>query len=105
MEIAYDIRKCYENVPHHGLAIRAKSAGYPTRNLRVSMASYRWLRTLKRDRLVSHPLYAVDLAIIAGNAFATYELKAYMLDAIRAYSSRFVNVTLGIKSTISAYWW
>ncbi len=95
-EIAYDIKKCYEHVPHVALARKACAAGYPARLLRVSIASYRWPRTISRGRLVTAPLYAQAHGIVAGNSFATSELKAYMVAALDAWTRRHAAVSLGV---------
>ena len=75
-EVLYDVRKCFENVNFSTLRRNAAAVGYPEVLLRVSLHSYRWQRTICDGVLAVRPLRATRQAIVAGSAFATFELKA-----------------------------
>ena len=75
-EVLYDVRKCFENVNFSTLRRNAAAVGYPEVLLRVSLHSYRWQRTICDGVLAVLPLRATRQAIVAGSAFATFELKA-----------------------------
>jgi hypothetical protein len=69
IEVLWDLRKCYEHVQHELVLQEAKSRGYPTTLLRVSLSSYRWTM----GTIVGRGVVA-DRGIIAGSSHATFEI-------------------------------
>jgi len=84
LELNWDIQKCFEHVQRPKLIEVAMQLGFPAHILRLSLASYAWPRRLRGYQgLVTDPIYATR-GIVAGSAFACYELIAYMYAATRA---------------------
>ena len=92
----WDLRKCFELVQHGRLVQEAYHAGYPMDLLRVSMASYSWPRTLLTDSGVAAPALCPTRGIVAGSAFATYELTAYLIAAMRALVGEFPQASISL---------
>jgi len=84
LELNWDIQKCFEHVQRPKLIEVATQLGFPAHILRISLASYAWPRRLRGYQgLVTDPIHATR-GIVAGSAFACYELIAYMYAATRA---------------------
>ena len=94
--ILWDLSKCYENVSHSLLWRTGVDFGYPLALLRMSIRSYRAPRLLSVDSLVSQPMRA-SRSIVAGSAFATFELKLYMLPIVKRFCDNYVNIGINIQ--------
>ena len=88
IEAMWDLRMCFEHVQHKRLVQEAYAAGYPMDLLRVSMVSYTWPRTILTDAGVAAPALSPSRGIVAVSAFATFELTAYLIAAMRALVGR-----------------
>ena len=83
IELNWDIKKCFENVSREILCQRASATGYPPHILRLSLASYSWGRRLRGlGGIVTNDIYS-NRGIVAGSAFAIFELAVYMLKDTR----------------------
>ena len=74
IEAMWDLRKCFEHVQHQRLAQEAERWGFPLDVLRFSVLSYTWGRTLVQDSGVVAPQLYPRRGIVAGSAFAPFEL-------------------------------
>ena len=84
LELNWDISKCFEHVQREQLMHLASELGYPRTALRLSLASYAWPRRLRGTAgMVTKPICS-SRGIVAGSAFACYELIAYMYAATRS---------------------
>ena len=93
--ILWDILKCYEKVDHHLLVRAARRHCYPMGILRLSIASCRAPRRIVYKGLTSELLHA-QCGILAGNCFATSELRLALLDAVNLFLSKQTRVKLNI---------
>eukprot|EP00974_Lingulodinium_polyedra_P125703 11195500-Lingulodinium_polyedra.AAC.1 len=57
------------------LAPSALATRYPCAELRCAIAMYRFPRFITDGTLAIDPVVTVDRAVVAGSAYATYELK------------------------------
>ena len=76
-----DLVKAFETVPHHILVRFAIARGYPVVLLRLSLASYRLVRSVGVDGVYSRCIVATR-GITAGAGFATVELEVLLFDTI-----------------------
>ena len=79
--VLVDLVKAFEAVPHHKVAEAASRRGYPPWVLRLSLDSYRMLRTVMVDGACSRTVLAAQ-GLTAGSGFATEELCVLMLDVM-----------------------
>ena len=83
MELNWDISKCFEHVQKEQLNYLAVALGYPLTVLHLSLANYAWLRRLRGTVGMVTQQIGASRGIVAGLAFACYELIAYMYAATR----------------------
>ena len=83
VEVMWDLRKCFEHVPHDQLLRQASKQRYPMDLLRVSIHSYRWPRSIVSDYNIVAEAIHPSRGIVAGSAFATVELAVYLIEALR----------------------
>ena len=76
-----DLVKAFERVPHRRVVEAARKHGYNLWLLRLSLASYRLLRAVGVDGAYSQLLLATR-GITAGSGFATFELRALLMDVV-----------------------
>ena len=96
IEAQWDVTKCFENVGHEALIRLAVALQFPSAILRLSVASYRWSRSLIWDAsIVMTELYATR-GIVAGSGFATYELSAYTVVELRVIQAAAPGLTLSV---------
>ena len=64
--------------------------------IRVSLASYAWPRTMTADYgVVAHDMWPTR-GIVAGSAFATFELTVYLVAALRAIQGEHPDASLSL---------
>jgi len=90
-----DLVKAFETVPHHVLAAAATAKGYPTIILRLSLAAYRFPRTIGIDGVYSRTIRATR-GITAGAGTATSELRVLLLEMMVELNDRW-SMTLTVK--------
>ena len=83
VELLWDVSKAFERAQRQKLIELATDLGYPTNQLRLSLHSYTWKRSLVDGALISDPIFPT-IGIGAGSAFATYELVAYVIADLRS---------------------
>jgi hypothetical protein len=93
--VLWDIKKAFENVRRDQLVLAAKKFGYPLGWLRLSLASYRWNRTLVVEHAAGRTVQA-QVGFGAGAMSATYELNLYLLGMIHAHAQAFPSVGLSV---------
>ena len=93
--VLVDLRKCYVHVSHILLARAAHELSYPLCLLRRSMASYTWPRFIMYQNTLACTLWATT-SIIAGAAFATFELRCLQTMGLRMFSMRNREVSLDV---------
>ena len=93
--IMWDIHKCYELVQHSHLVHAAYKHDYPLAILRLSLASYRAPRRILLNGLASRNISA-NCGIIAGNTFATTELRLLLLDTVSQHICDHPSIRLNI---------
>ena len=91
--VFWDLLKAYEHVSHSIYAREARATCFPIRIARLSLTAYMWPRTLSLDKCVSAPLYPMR-GIVAGSTAATFEIRMYMLVAVRAQVDRYHSIML-----------
>ena len=96
IEAMWDLRKCFEHVPHDKLVEQASRLGFPMDILRVSVASYAWPRILTTDYGVVADALWPTRGIVAGSAYATFELTAYLVAALRAIQGEHPDASLSM---------
>jgi len=90
-----DLVKAFETVPHHVLAAAAAAKGYPIIILRLSLAAYRFPRTIGIDGVYSRIIRATR-GITAGAGTATSELRVLLLEMMIELNDRWA-LTLTVK--------
>ena len=90
-----DLVKAFETVPHHVLAAAATAKGYPIIILRLSLAAYRFLRTIGIDGVYWRTIRATR-GITAGAGTATSELRVLLLEMMVELNDRW-SLTLTVK--------
>ena len=91
--IFLDLKKCYEYVQHHQLAVECKAGGFPWKVVRTCVASYRLRRVVKVGEAYSKP-FCANRTIVAGCAHATALLKAYLRRGLESTVQRWPQVHL-----------
>ena len=95
LELLADLRKCFEFVNRGILWGKATALGYPLPILRLSIASYKWKRVVSWDGMASNWIFAL-CGIVAGGAFATDELKVYMVVDLRRVKTLNPDIPFGV---------
>ena len=70
-------------MPYAGLIAEASRLGYPLDLLRLSLSSYLWPRRVVLDNGIAADPLLPGRGIVAGSAFATFELTAYLVASLR----------------------
>ena len=93
--ILLDLHKCYECINHNKLYEAAVRYGYPLAILRLTISTYRAKRVIQHHGIVTEGV-CPSQGIVAGCAFATFELKLLLLSACARHVSRWPSVRLSI---------
>ena len=93
--ILMDLDTAYERVDHEDLIKYAGLHRYPMALLRLSIAAYRAARHLSMNGITSNAIYA-NRGIIAGSAFAVYELKLVLITLCKRHDRNFPDVRLTV---------
>ena len=91
-----DIDKCFEHVVHPILVREALELEYPLDILRLSLASYRWPRRLIGVLNMISDFILATRGVIAGSAFAVFELICMMVRAMRRISAAWPTASLSV---------
>ncbi len=90
-----DLVKAFEKLPHHLIAAAAKSLGYCLFTLRLSLAAYRFPRTVGIDGNYSRIIIAT-IGITAGSGFATTELRILLYVVVTLTQQKWPLVVLSL---------
>ena len=93
--VLWDLKKCYDMVDHHQLVKAALRHGYPLFLLRLSICSYRADRRIVYKGMVSRVMRA-QRGILAGNCFATTELRLILLSIVQQHQIHHPSVSLSV---------
>ena len=96
VEINWDIHKCFEHVQHHLLVSFARQLGFSLTILQISLSSYTWARHLVSPAGVCSPAIWPTQGIMAGSAFACFELCLLMCTSIQVQAQANPFATLSI---------
>jgi len=93
--VFWDLSSFYEMVQLNKLHGECKAVEYPMSILNVCLQSYRWVRVLSLESIVATGIFPID-GVLAGSFSATYEVKAYVAQAVKRVTSKHLMVRISV---------
>ena len=93
--VFWDLSSFYEMVQLKKLHAERQAVEYPMSILNVCLQSYRWVRVLSLDSIVADGVHPID-GVLAGSFSATYEVKAYVAQAVRRVTMKHLLVRISV---------